>query len=67
MVEERFARRTLAVAALFGVILGGTAFLSGYPATASWVWTAATIPIVVALAVSIVCDFLAGCISAGGR
>ena len=67
MVEERFARCTLAVAALLGLIFGGSTFLAGYPATAGWIWTAATIPVVIALAVSIVRDFMAGRISAGGR
>jgi len=67
MFEERFARCTLAVAALLGLIFGGSTFLAGYPATAGWIWTAATIPVVIALAFSIVCDFMAGRISAGGR
>jgi heavy metal translocating P-type ATPase len=60
MINERFARRTLAVAALLGLAFGGTAFLAGYPATAGWMWTAATIPVVIALAFSIVRDFTAG-------
>jgi heavy metal translocating P-type ATPase len=60
MIDERFARRALAVAALLGLMLGGTAFLAGYPAMAGWMWTAATIPVVIALAVSIVRDFAAG-------
>lgn len=60
MIDERFARRALAVAALLGLAFGGTAFLAGYPATAGWFWTAATIPVVIALAASIVRDFAAG-------
>ena len=60
MINERFARRTLAVAALLGLALGGVAFLGDYPATAGWMWTAATIPVVIALAVSIVRDLTAG-------
>jgi heavy metal translocating P-type ATPase len=60
MINERFARRTLAIAALLGLAFGGTAFLADYPATAGWMWTAATIPVVIALASSIVRDFTAG-------
>ncbi len=60
MIDERFARRTLALAALLGLIAGGAAFLAGYPATASWMWAAATIPVVIALAFSIVRDLTAG-------
>jgi heavy metal translocating P-type ATPase len=60
MINERFVRRTLAVAALLGLAFGGTALLAGYPATARWMWTAATIPVVIALAFSIVRDFTAG-------
>ena len=60
MINERFARRSLILIALLGLVLGGAAILAGYPATAEWIWTAATIPVVIALAVSIVRDLMAG-------
>ncbi|KAB2939597.1 MAG: heavy metal translocating P-type ATPase [Hyphomicrobium sp.] len=60
MINERFARRALILVALLGLALGGFADLVGYRATAAWIWTAATVPVVIALAVSIVRDLAAG-------
>jgi heavy metal translocating P-type ATPase len=59
MINERFARRTVAVVALLGLASGGAALLAGFTATAGWLWMAATIPAVLALAISIVRDLTA--------
>ena len=59
MINERFARRSLVLVALLGLALGGTAALAGYHGTAVWIWTAATVSAVIALAVSIVRDLAA--------
>lgn len=60
MINERFVRRSLILVASLGLALGGAAALGGYPATAAWIWTAATVPVVIALGVSIVRDLAAG-------
>jgi heavy metal translocating P-type ATPase len=60
MINERLARRSLILIALLGLVLGGAAVLAGQRATAGWIWTAATVPVVIALAVSIVRDLMAG-------
>lgn len=60
MISDRLAKRSLIFIALLGLALGGAAVLAGYPATAGWIWMAATIPVVIALAVSITRDLAAG-------
>lgn len=60
MFDERFARRSLVIIALFGLVSGGVSALVGRLDLADWIWTAATVPVVIALAVSIVRDLLAG-------
>ncbi len=60
MINERFARRSLVLIALLGLVLGAMAIVLGHHRLANWIWTAATIPVVIALAVSIVRDLLAG-------
>ncbi|WP_290997384.1 heavy metal translocating P-type ATPase [Hyphomicrobium sp.] len=60
MINERFVRRFLILVASLGLALGGAAALGGYPATAAWIWTAATVPVVIALGVSIMRNLSAG-------
>jgi heavy metal translocating P-type ATPase len=60
MIDERLARRILIAVALTGLAAGGAAALAGYAALAQGLWTAATVPVVVALAISIVRDLWAG-------
>lgn len=60
MINERLARRALILTTLLGLVLGGAAVLARQPALAGWIWAAATVPVVIALAVSIVCDLMAG-------
>jgi cation transport ATPase len=62
MINERFARRALISIALLGLVPCGAAVLARQPAMAGWIWAAATVPvvIVIALAVSIVRDLMAG-------
>jgi heavy metal translocating P-type ATPase len=60
MIDERLARRILIAVALTGLAAGGAASLAGYAALAQGLWTAATVPVVVALAISIVRDLWAG-------
>ena len=59
MFNERLAGALLSLSLWLGLALGGAAILRGL-ATAGWIWTAATIPVVIALAVSIVRDLMAG-------
>src|SRR6185437_7923918 len=60
MINERLARRALILIALLGLGLGAAATLIGRHELAGRIWTTATIPVVVALAVSIVRDLMAG-------
>ncbi len=60
MIDERLARRALILVALIGLAFGATAFLLGSRDVAHWIWTAATVPVVIALAASIVRDLVAG-------
>lgn len=60
MFNERLARRILIILALLGLVAGGVATFAGYPSAAKLIWGAATGPVVVALAISIVRDLSAG-------
>ena len=60
MINERLVRRALILITLLGLGLGAAATLIGRHELAGWIWTTATIPVVVALAVSIVRDLMAG-------
>jgi heavy metal translocating P-type ATPase len=60
MLTERIARRALITIALVGLAAGAAAYISGQPVLAHWIWAAATVPVVVALAVSITRDLLRG-------
>jgi heavy metal translocating P-type ATPase len=60
MLNERLARRLLIVVALVGLGMGGVAVLAGHESLARAIWAAATGPVVVALAISIVRDLAAG-------
>ena len=59
-VSERTVRRALAGIAAFGIAGGIAAHIGGEPAVASRLWTAATVPVLIALAISIVRDLAAG-------
>ena len=59
MIDERLARRTLIVVTLLGLAAGAAVFLLGGQYIANWIWAAATVPAVVALAASIVRDLAA--------
>jgi heavy metal translocating P-type ATPase len=60
MLTERLVRRALIAIAVLGLVVGGGAFLAGSAAAAAWIWTAATVPVVVALGISIARDLRAG-------
>ena len=60
MINERFLRRALVFIALAGLAGGLLAYFTGRGGLAHWIWAAATVPVVIALAVSIVRDLLAG-------
>jgi heavy metal translocating P-type ATPase len=60
MVSERLLRRAQAAIALAGLVLGAGLNATGSQAVAHLVWTAATVPVVVALGVSMTRDLLAG-------
>ena len=57
---ERFVRRGLIVAALAGLALGVIAWMAGRSAAAQWLWAGGTLPVIVALLVSMTRDLLAG-------
>jgi heavy metal translocating P-type ATPase len=57
---ERLVRRGLIVAALTGLALGLIASLAGWSSAAQWLWAAGTMPVIVALSVSMTRDLLAG-------
>ena len=60
MLDESLVRRSLAVIALSGLAAGILLAITGYPATAHWVWIAGTVPVVAGLAISMTRDLLAG-------
>ena len=60
MINERFLRRTLILFALIALGAGLTASVLGQAAIANWVWVIGTVPVIVALCVAMVRDFLAG-------
>ena len=60
MITERVARRALIIVAVLGLAAGLVAYTRGESVLAHWIWGGATVPIVVALAVSIVRDLLHG-------
>jgi heavy metal translocating P-type ATPase len=60
MINERIARRALIFIAVLGLALGTLAYTSDQGRLAHWIWAAATVPVVVALAVSIARDLLLG-------
>ena len=60
MMSERFVRRALIVIALLGLAVGLITYTRGETAFAHWIWGAATLPVVIALAVSIARDLLHG-------
>jgi heavy metal translocating P-type ATPase len=60
MINERFVRRALILMALLGLLSGAMAFIFGHRELANWIWVAATIPVVIALALSIIRDLLEG-------
>ena len=60
MITERTIRQVLSGMALAGVALGLAASLAGRPALAFAMWAAGTLPVIVALLVSMVRDLLAG-------
>ena len=60
MISERIARRALILIVLLGLAAGAVAYLTGQAVLAHWIWAAATVPVVVALAASITRDLLHG-------
>lgn len=60
MINERRARQLLIATAVLGLLAGGGAWLAGHALIGRWIWAAATIPVVIALAISIVRDLKAG-------
>lgn len=60
MIDERFVRRALILTTLLGLLLGAASIPFGHRELAAWIWTAAVVPVVIALAVSIVRALMAG-------
>ena len=60
LMAERMARRGLIVVAVAGLTLGLAASLAGRSPLSHLLWTAGTVPVAIALLVSIIRDFLAG-------
>lgn len=59
-MTERIARRALIVIAVVGLAAGAVAYARGEGALAHWIWAAATVPVIIALAASIARDLLQG-------
>src|SRR6516225_8260650 len=59
-MTERVAHRALIIIALLGLAAGIVAYLAGHVALAHQVWATATLPVIMALAVSIARDLLQG-------
>ena len=59
-MSERSARYALVLISLVGLAAGLAAWLAGKDALAYWAWALGTAPVIVALAVAIVRDLLAG-------
>jgi heavy metal translocating P-type ATPase len=60
VITEHVARRALIIIAVLGLGAGLVAYTRGESVLAHWIWGGATVPVVVALAVSIVRDLLHG-------
>src|SRR5689334_13609369 len=60
LISGRVVRRVLSGIAAGALLLGTLAWLAGRDSMAGWIWAIGTIPVVIALAVSIVRDLLAG-------
>ena len=60
MITERTVRLALIVISLLGLIAGLVAYTMGDTPLAHWIWGAATVPVVIALAVSIARDLSRG-------
>jgi cation transport ATPase len=60
LLSERFLRRALIAVALVGLIVGLVARIEGRNDLADWCWVAGTVPVIIALLISIVRDLLAG-------
>src|SRR6266705_386843 len=58
--SERLVRRALIATALAGLLLGLAAWATDHKALANWIWAAATVPVVLGLAIAITRDLLAG-------
>jgi cation transport ATPase len=59
-LDQRLLRRSPIVIALAGLLLGLGLAAIGMSAAAHWAWTAATLPVVIALAVSMIRELMAG-------
>ena len=60
LINEHIVRRALITIALLGIASGLVAYTSGKSPLAHWIWGAATVPVIIALAVSIARDLLRG-------
>ena len=60
LLSERFLRRALIAVALWNSILESVARIEGRNDLADWCWVAGTVPVIIALSISIVRDLLAG-------
>ena len=60
VINERIVRRALVTIVLLGLVAGLLAYTRGDSTLAHWIWGASTVPVVVALAVSIARDLFRG-------
>ena len=60
VINERIVRRALVTIVLLGLVAGLLAYTRGDSPLAHWIWGASTVPVVVALAVSIARDLFRG-------
>jgi hypothetical protein len=60
VITERTVRLALIIISLLGLVAGLVAYTTGDTPLAHWIWGAATVPVVIALAASIARDLLRG-------
>jgi heavy metal translocating P-type ATPase len=60
ILSERLVRRALIATALAGLLIGLAAWATDHKTLADWIWAAATVPVVLGLAIAIIRDLMAG-------
>ena len=59
-MNEGLFHRSLLTLAGIGLVVGAAAYVFDWPVDAGWIWAAAVVPVIAALAISILRDFWIG-------